>query len=151
MSQIVMHVYLSEAAYQPLPRGFLGVRMPTEEAGREADPKVQIVIESRLPGFDAYRKLRNGDGILDVEERPLRQPPDRSDFIDKVGAMRAGSEIHLKVLREGKVIRIAVRTGAFPAEIDAMTAGSADQFNDRRKAAAEKYVKEEFGALLEWE
>jgi hypothetical protein len=148
MSQVVTHVYLSEEAYQPGANGFLGVRMPTEQNVNKRDPKVQIVIESRLAGFDAYRKLRNGDGILDLEERPLEQPPDRDDFIDKIGAMRAGEMVHLKVLREGKVVRVSVQLGRWPAEINQLIPGSADEFAKRRQAVADTYIKEQFGSLL---
>lgn len=145
---IIEHVYLSEEPFEPARKAFLGVRMPREEIGREHDPKVEIVIESRLPGFDAYRKLRNGDGILDLEESPLPQPPDRNDFIERVKEMRPGRVIHLKVLREGKVISVGVRLGRRPAEINEMAPGTADQFSNDRAAKAQKYIKEEFGQIL---
>ena len=147
LRDIVRHIYLIEQPYDSHPSGFLGVRMPKEQSGHEHDPRMEVVIESRLPGFDAFRKLKNGDGILDIEEQPLKQPPDRDEFITRIKEMRPGQVAHLKVLREGKVIRVAVRIAYRPADIARDLGDSADAFASNRAALADKYLAENFPDL----
>ena len=146
LREIVKHVYLREEPYEADNSGFLGVRMFREgPIGRELPAKVEVAVVSRVAGFDAYRKLQDGDGILDIEEHPLGQPATRTEFINAVSAMRPGRVIHLKVLRQGKTIRVAVVVAAKPLELNLM---DPDAFSANRDKVAGKYVDEYFGAIL---
>src|SRR2546430_6798694 len=96
IKEIVTHVYLSEDVYDKEEKGFLGITMP-----RPSDEdRMQVMVETRMPGFGGYAGLRDGDVILDVVGQPLPQPLDREVFIDAIKAMRPARVAKLNVLRQ---------------------------------------------------
>ncbi|MCS7034763.1 MAG: hypothetical protein NZ561_12340, partial [Phycisphaerae bacterium] len=70
LAEIVRHVYLATEPYPPAPgddRSFIGLSgWRLLDTGRYTG----VTFERRLPGFDAYRALEDGDVILGVEELP---------------------------------------------------------------------------------
>jgi hypothetical protein len=113
LRDVVEHVYLTGYDYEKEDRGFLGITMP---ARVDLTSKMDVVVESRMPGFVGYRMLQDGDVITDIEERPLGQPVDRNVFCDVVRAIRPGALVHLKVLRRGSMLRVPVRMDARPRD-----------------------------------
>lgn len=113
LRDVVEHVYLTGYNYEKEERGFLGITMP---ARVDMTSKMDVVVESRMPGFVGYRMLQDGDVILDIEERPLGQPVDRNVFCEVVRAIRPGELVHLKVLRRGSMLRVPVRLDARPRD-----------------------------------
>jgi hypothetical protein len=144
LRQIVTHVYLSEDRYQKSPRGFLGITMPQPS---ETVPDMQVVVESRMPGFCAFRSLRDGDVVVDIEERPLARPVIRAQFCAAVLNLNAGQLIHLKVLRQGRLIRVPIRLDARPADTLDHEDPIAVLLN-RRADEANTYWRETFAPLL---
>ena len=111
MREIVEHVYLSGDEYPKEEMGFIGIHMPETPA-----PKLEVVVESRMPGFAGFRMLQDGDAILDIEEYPLAQPVDRRAFCAKVLRIKPRELIHLRVLRRGKIIRVPGRLDPRPKD-----------------------------------
>jgi hypothetical protein len=151
LRQIVVHVYLSGEPYDAERSGFLGIRMPGEMD--DEDAAGTIVVKDRMPGFCGYRVLRDGDVIVDIEERALAQPAERQQFIDAVQMLNAGQQVHLKVLRQGQPLRLAVMLDARPVD---RTGGNALEYEGRvrelaesRARAAQAYIEKNFPVLLD--
>lgn len=148
IKEIVTHVYLSEDVYEKEDKGFLGISMP--RPGNE--DRMQVMVEGRMAGFGGYASLRDGDVIMDVIGQPLPQPLDRDVFIDVIKAMRPGSIVKLKVLRQGTVRTVPVKVSARPAEKAAvnplMYEGKVAELLYRRGEEAEKFWKENFAQAL---
>jgi hypothetical protein len=148
IKEVVTHVYLSEDVYEKEEKGFLGITMP-----RPGDEdRMQVMVETRMPGFGGFAALRDGDVILDILGKPLPQPLDREVFIDVIKAMPPGSIAKLKVLRQGATRIIPVRVSARPAEKAAVNAlayeGKVAELLYRRGEEAEKYWKENFAPVV---
>jgi hypothetical protein len=148
IKEVVTHVYLSEDAYDKEEKGFLGITMP-----RPGDEdRMQVMVETRMPGFGGFSALRDGDVILDVLGQPLPQPLDRDVFIDVIKAMRPGAVARLKVLRQGAVRIVPVKVSARPAEKAAVNPlvyeGRVAELLYRRGEEAEKYWKENFAGVV---
>lgn len=144
LRDVVEHVYLTGYAYEKEERGFLGITMAD---GPEVTAKMQVVVESRMPGFVAYRMMQDGDVVLDIEERPLEQPVDRNEFCDVVRGFRPGKLVHFKVLRRGKVVRVPIRLDARPMDRTGMVNvynATVQDLVSARAAEAEAYWKRVF-------
>src|SRR5687768_8761158 len=111
LKDVVEHVYLTGSAYEKEQKGFLGITMPVR---MEVGTRLEVVVESRMPGFVGYRMLQDGDAILDIEEHPLGQPAERNVFCDVVRTIRPGRVVHFKVLRRGRVVRVPIQLDARP-------------------------------------
>ncbi|HEX2971502.1 MAG TPA: hypothetical protein VHP11_04180 [Tepidisphaeraceae bacterium] len=150
LREIVTQVYLASQSYERSDKGFVGVVM-SRISGRE--PGMDVVIESRLPGFSGYRWLRDGDAILDIQERPMPQPMGQLAFTNAISALKPGTVVHLKVLRQGKEIRVPVRLDARPAmKLDEDAEDyqlRIEEMVEERGAEAETYWRENFASLVD--
>lgn len=151
LRDIVAHAYMAE---DPDPertgQGFLGVDLPSS-MDVTRDPGLVIEIRGRMRGFCAYRALRDGDVIVDIDEAPLPARVTAPDmrltaFIQAIKAQRPGSVIHLRVLRQGKVLRIPVKLDGRPAPEDNfdLTTAEVAAMRARRESSAQKYWETEF-------
>lgn len=139
LRDIVTHVYLASEPYAEDLRGggFMGVRMGLQSAGDG------ITVVARIPGFAAYRSLRDGDVIVAVKEWPERlDKPERLG--DAVAGYRGGETIHLKVQRGGRLITVPLRLSPRPAN-----ATNADTMRTEQMPAADEYWQQNFAPLLE--
>ncbi len=125
LREIVTQVYLSDEPYAAdAQAGFLGVVMGevsipvTGPATTAPGNAVGVVIVERLAGFCGYRTLSDGDIVLAAEELPESRLRGPGDLAAVIRAGRAGSTVHLSVLRQGQVIRVPIRLDARPAELD---------------------------------
>jgi hypothetical protein len=153
LKDVVTHVWLTESTYKKEAHGFLGILMPPQFGeGAPGAARTAVVIDDRMPGFVGYGALRNGDVIVDIVERPLPQPLDRSIFINVVRGMDAGDTITLKILRDGKVAKVPVTLDARPAQDPRQ--GPLDyemavrQLNNDRVKEADRYWSETFDPAL---
>lgn len=150
LRDIVTHVYLAEDPYPREERhGFLGITLTQDP--EEEDRKLQIVVASRMKGFAGYRFLRDGDVIIDIEEAPLPAQVAhprmlREIFIESIKARRPGQTVHLKVLRQGRELRIPVTLGARPRLDDRMDIVA--ELHNRRERAAQAFWAAEFEPRL---
>ena len=165
LRDIVAHVYLSAEIYDCEPRiGFLGLILPTLDSvdvprpGDENVAKLQegvimfgrtstgVPVDYRIPGFCAYRALRDGDVVLGIVHpiaRPLR---DWTQLTYSIKAFPAGEQLTLEVLRQGTILKV-------PLTLDAKPLVANDQVWSTvvlpaREAAAEAYWVEHFAPLM---
>lgn len=151
LRDIVAHVYMAE---DPDPErtgeGFLGVDLPPG-MDLTRDPRMAVEIRGRMRGFCAYRALRDGDVIVDIDEAPLPARVTAPDmrltaFMHAIKSRRPGEVIHLRVLRQGKLLRIPVKLDGRPAPEDNfdLTTAEVNAMRARREASAQKYWETEF-------
>lgn len=154
LRDVVGHVFLTGETYDKEEAGFLGVTMSLSDfAGEPGGQRPDIVIDARMPGFEGYRALQDGDAILDVEEASLPQPARRMHFIETIKAFKPGQRLTLKVLRQGQVLRVPVTLGPRPAErsdeIELAYEARVKALRDRRDQLATEYWRREFAPLVE--
>jgi hypothetical protein len=144
LPQIVMHVYLTGETYDVMPEaGFLGIFMGSP------DSNDGVVVRWRMPGFVGERVFREGDVILGVIEPPSPQFQKNEDLTAAMRTFKAGDTVHMQVLRQGKVVRLAVPLDPKPAEVDPGILEVVLAFNAARRARAEQYWQDHFADLLE--
>ena len=152
LRDIVMHAYMAEDPDpERIGQGFLGVDLPSS-MDVTMDPGLAIEIRSRMMGFCAYRALRDGDVIVDIDEAPLparvTEPTMRlTAFMNAIKSRRPGEVIHLRVLRQGKLLRIPVKLDGRPKPEDddeGLTTAEVAAMRARRESSAQKYWETEF-------
>jgi hypothetical protein len=165
LRDIVAHVYLSAEIYDCEPRiGFLGLILPTLDSvdvPRPGDENVAklhegvilfgrtstgVPVDYRIPGFCAYRALRDGDvvlGILHPIARPLR---DWTQLTYSIKAFPAGEQLTLEVLRQGTILKVPLTLDAKPLVANDQVWSSV--VLPAREAAAEAYWVEHFAPLM---
>lgn len=125
LRDVVKHVFLlGQNSNSDSELGFMGITMAdlpslgTDEATRDADFLSGVVVTDRLPGFDAYRALRDGDIILSITApRKLPQPVMGSDVQGVVRVLSAGQVVRFEVLRHGHRTEVAVTLSPRPHEL----------------------------------
>ena len=144
LKDVVEHVYLTGSEYEQEEKGFLGITMPVRI---EQTARLEVVVESRMPGFVGYRMLQDGDAILDIEEHPLAQPAERNVFCDVVRTIRPGRVVHFKVLRRGRVVRVPIQLDPRPKDKTGVAfeyEGRVQELLAQRAAEAEAFWKRAF-------
>ena len=169
LREIVTHVYLSGEPYPGEVRsGFLGLLMPmldsvevrrpeqpdeftindnAGEAGLRPAPSTGVPIEYRIPGFCAFRALREGDVILSIVRPMPKRLHEWNDLSPTIRRFRAGDTITFEVLRQGKVLEVPVTLDALP--LVATENAWMSEILPARDAAAEEYWNTHFAGLVE--
>lgn len=142
---IVTHVYM---AGEPYPvndtlGGFLGLRNMNDW---DAPPGVMIT--TRIPGFPAYRMLREGDVIVGIDELPDTAITNSREFVDVLRQVPAGATVTLRVLRGGDVQKVAVRLDPRPAAANNLGDAMA-LLESTRQTKADEYWARAFAPLVE--
>jgi hypothetical protein len=155
LREIVTQVYLAGYEYDRAEggQGFLGVSLPNtmrvEERGLLALGR-GVAVVSRVPGFCAYRMLRNGDVLLSMTMGQTTVVFERTDdLMESVQAVPAGQTVTFEVLRQGEIIRVPIRLDPRPAHLDNL--GATDwlrEFNNKRADEVEVYWSKDFAPLL---
>ncbi|MDP9172481.1 MAG: hypothetical protein M3O30_01265 [Planctomycetota bacterium] len=115
LHDVVTQVFLATEPYTPLPNAFLGLRWPSPPMG-DAN-SAGIAVYDRIPGFCAYRMLRPGDMIVKVQEQPLLDMHDLSQFTGFILAHQPGDTLHFDVLRAGSIIHVPIVLDAKPQDL----------------------------------
>lgn len=92
------------------------VSRPTGAAAKRSMPGV--FVGRVYPGFPAFGRLQTGDYITHVQGKDLtaeEEPQARELFITTVQNQPAGSEVRVRVTRDGEAIEMTLRTAALPA------------------------------------
>lgn len=155
LREIVTQVYLAGDAYQKSDggQGFLGVSLPSP--GRVEDRGLLalgrgVAVVSRVPGFCAYRMLRNGDVLLSMTVGQTTVTFERTDdLMESVQAVPPGQTVTFEVLRQGEIVRVPITLDPRPALPDNL--GATDwlrEFNNRRADEVEVYWSNDFAPLL---
>lgn len=138
LRDIVTHVFLASLPYARAEGGaFVGVKMGPQPSGDG------ITVVARIPGFAAYRALRDGDVIVAIQEWP--EPlDDTAKFGRKIAEWRGGDTIHLKVRRGGRILTVPLTLSPRPQE-----AQNAEAMRAEQMPAADEYWQQNFAPLLE--
>jgi hypothetical protein len=165
LRDVVNHVFLSGETYPAEPRvGFLGLVIPTLDsvevprgaaAAEPPEPNAIVVarastgvpIEYRIPGFCAFRALREGDVVLSITKPNARRLRDWNELTYSIRAYPAGESIALEVLRQGAVLSVPVTLDAKPLVPQEEVWHNVILPN--REAAAQAYWNEHFAPLVE--
>lgn len=155
MRDIVTHVYLANERYAPaMPKGgFMGVQLAEAAAdvGPVADGDAlggfRPTIVERVKGFGGYRSLENGDVVLGIEEAPRVPLRGMSALSLVIGQFSAGATVHLRVLRQGKIIIAPVTLSARPLELGEVM-GNLNSFRAPRENRATEYWDKEFAGAI---
>jgi S1-C subfamily serine protease len=120
LRDIVTHVFIASVPYDadPAGAGFLGLSWVPDEPDNPQEGGVPVA--RRLPGFIAYRMLREGDVIKGIARHGREEMVSTSTFAEIIKAIGADQTITFLVLRDGKLIRVPVRLSARPAGNGAM-------------------------------
>jgi hypothetical protein len=172
MREIVTHVYLSGEPYPAEPRaGFLGLLIPALESvdiqREQQRPPPGIInindvigiqllqvaantgvpIEYRIPGFCAFKSLREGDVIVSIVRPVPRRLREWGDLSPTIRRFRAGETVTFQVLRQGKLLEVPVTLDALP--LVATENAWMTEILPAREAAAEEYWATTFVPLVE--
>lgn len=167
LREIVRQVFLSGLAYptdEPaLP--FVGVRWNTTdgvmsfEAGDGPQIPVRatgLLVELRVPGFEAFRMLRDGDLVLGIDGIADDPTLTAAEFSD---AMRTrfhpGDTVTLRVARNGQVLHVPIKLAPKPSNLPLGV--DLSPWTEPREEEAETYWKSTFrpvvkddGPVLSW-
>jgi hypothetical protein len=144
LRDVVRQVYLASEPYKPMRDvAFLGLSWQGAEFRDSGD--VGVVVADRIPGFDAYRCLRNGDVIvklLDNPDAPLHNP---SQLRDTVRVLGPGRILRFEVLRDGRPVVVSVLLQARPLELPDLS--DPREWIKERADRADKYWESNFSVL----
>lgn len=154
LRQIVTQVFLSGENYEAHAEvGFLGVRMEQTSvsfrdilSGTESLPSVGVIIVERMPGFAGARMLRDGDVVLSIVDRPNTPVTDPDSFATLIRSLGSGTAVQFQILRQGQVIRVAVKLDPRPIEAD--QGFGISELLERRRERVEEYWTAHFAVLV---
>ncbi len=159
LPQIVEQVYLSGETSNTNPSaGFMGVKMRSDldsvMAGDESDidDVLGVIVEARVPGYSAYRMLRDGDVIQSIDSPGMGETRVRffNDVVSRVKVLAPGQTVTLGILRGGRHIDVPVLLGARPKELEADDQESAfKDYKQELKMKAQAYWKANFAPVVE--
>jgi hypothetical protein len=154
LQEVVEHVYLAaEPEAVEGTAGFLGVSVAPGPVELTPGPGVRaegmpvgVAVAQRMPGYCAYRVLRDGDVIVRLTAGKAVEFQNRMDFMNAVQGVRAGEEVLLDVLRHGKLVRVSLVLDRRPewASID----GARDAAIAERERRASEYWEQTFGPVV---
>lgn len=157
LRDVVVHVYIAGAPLDRAPNGFLGVRLPVDtfdpvgpfnpnpnpDGGGEPDEGALVV--ARIPGFAAYRYLRDGDVIVGIDGRPagpIRTPGELKAAVTQIDP---GTAVRLLVRRGGAIETVPIVIDSRPVIGDPL---ETDDIIGQLAREADDYFDRQFGPLL---
>ena len=143
---IVAHVHMAGEPYQTIDTmgGFLGLREM-----KDWDSPPGVMITTRIPGFPAYRMLREGDVIVGIEEFPDHEITGFNQFIALMRQMPAGTTLTFRVLRGGNVQKVPITLGHRPAAAAGNDVTAMSLLESTRQTKADEYWARAFAPLVE--
>jgi hypothetical protein len=108
-----------------------------------------ILIQSRFAGFVGARLLRTGDVVLGIAEAPeINMNAAPNPFTTVVRVIPPGETIHLILLRNGRLLKVAIAPDARPLMPNGGGLPEMMAFDQARRAKADKYWRDTFAPLL---
>jgi hypothetical protein len=143
LHQAVRQIFLAAERYHvdpQVPGGFLGLHWPAP-----LDPSAEgVSVDERIPGFPAYRLIQPGDVIVQILDCPGVRFHGNAELVQIAHRMWPGQVMHLKLLRLGQPINVAVVLDFIPIELNG---NNADAWIQDRNQKAEDYWNREFSAV----
>ncbi len=120
-SDMAMDVFKQLIEHGEVIRGFLGVQIGDLDEGLAAALKVPdlkgALVEEVIPDSPAEKAgLRHGDVIRSVDGQEIE---DSKELQSLIAHEKPGKQVHLKVLREGKLMDVTVALEKFPTKVAA--------------------------------
>lgn len=150
LHDIVKQVFLAGLEYEPAEQmmPFIGISRPERwdlnpNDDPPADVPIGITFATRIPGFSAYRMLRDGDVLISIEEAPDVRFTSFPQFTGTIGRFHAGDVITLRILRSGEPLRVPIKLLAKPADTVNVI-----PWLERREAAADLYWQKYFQPIV---
>ncbi len=126
LATAVTHLILAAQNYEPAdpPSAVLGVTFGSMVFGATVEGAamglgsgtIGVTLEDRVPGFDAYTMLQNGDVIVALPGVPHMTSTE--DFRMGVRVQKPGASIDITVFRDGKRMVVPVRLHLRPADYE---------------------------------
>jgi len=145
LRELVTDAYLRDGV------GYLGIRMnPNTELANIPDQARQwfaIRVLQVEPGTPAHKAgMLAGDLLLGVDNTFWLQEHTSAVVMDKIKSMKAGTQVSVKVCRDGKILDIPVVLARRPAAADLLQFqfGMGMQIGPEAAEAAERAAKEEY-------
>jgi hypothetical protein len=111
----IYHDVLAETGGGFVSSGFLGVARTLDRFGDEQPGRVEGArVVKRLPGFAAYRYLRDNDVIVGMTQPVTRPIRDFDDLIANLRPLPAGINVTFRVRRDGVEQQITLRLDERP-------------------------------------
>ncbi|MGD0767371.1 MAG: hypothetical protein ABSB42_04015 [Tepidisphaeraceae bacterium] len=148
LRQAVRQIFIAGERYRVAPEGpggFLGLHWTDVPINPSAEGiVVDDVAVERIPGFAAYRVIQRDDVIVQILDCPGVQLHGNAELVQVVQRMWPGDVLHLKVLRLGRPISVAVVVDFLPIELNR---NNFYAWNQSRNQMAEDYWNREFSVL----
>ncbi len=140
--------------------GFMGIVMDDSICADGADQSevaMRTMVQMRLPGFDGYRKLRDGDIItaISTDQDDAASVPiavhSHEDVRSTVSRCKPGQQVYLQIIRHGKPLAVTVSLSAKPMELDTVPGNQPepDVYLTTLKAKADAYWQSHFAPLVD--
>ena len=113
LHDIVTHVWLASEPYpsDASAGGFLGLSWSRTEEQGWVDPP-GLLVSMRVPGFCAYRHLRDGDVVIGIAEFEGQQFVHSSQLTSVLKEVRPGTTLNFLVVRGGLTVRVPIALDA---------------------------------------
>lgn len=148
LRDIVQHIYRSGIKYDadPESKGFMGVICTPTDPDPTTGVPPGVIVAEREPGFPAYRYLRPGDVIQEIEQVP-GQPIDNPRILTiLVRTMKPGQTIGLRIMRDGAKVRIEMPLKALPSGVD--TVQQMENWRSQMETEANDFWEKSFRSVL---
>ncbi|HTW93500.1 MAG TPA: hypothetical protein VMD30_01820 [Tepidisphaeraceae bacterium] len=146
LRDVVFHVYLSGDNYEAIANeGFLGLQWPFTYPDFV---DIGQYVETRLPGFGAYRYLRTGDIIVGILSDPSVDCRDTLAFRSAIKAMLPGQTVRLRILRRGQLRDVSIVLDEMPAVTNLENGIHVEDWLIQRRQAAEGYWDANFVQVM---
>jgi hypothetical protein len=146
LRDIVTHVFLVGDPYSSMGDGFLGVLLPNSlwpDQRAMLSLERGVAVMSRLPGYCAFRMLKDGDVIIGLAGQPEMELNSPEQLTAAVKGTRAGQTITFEVIRQGRIVKVPIRLDRRPIGID-----RDGTFTEQRAQAADELWERDFVPLL---
>jgi hypothetical protein len=150
LREIVTQIYLAGDLYaaEEDGHGFLGIHLPywgKPEERSLLSLERGVAVVSRVPGFCSYRMLQDGDVLLAmVVPGGTIEVNTNEQLIDAVTGAKAGDTVTFEVLRQGRILKIAITLDRKPLNLTTQL----EEFSARRADQANEFWERDFAPLL---
>jgi len=160
LREVVTHVYLAgENGDRDTAKGFMGISMVDDLQSAYSDDDqndsglpLGVVVQMRLPGFDAYRALRDGDIILAIaiDGTEAIRVHSTQKIIAIISTLAPGQRVRLEVIRNGRHIGTTLTLNPKPPELDGNQPGiSPDDYRQAQEDKAHAFWLARFAPVVD--